>query len=99
MKTIWLNNIFRVYPMVMISGGVSNDVIADPRTVQNRTKKQNLASGVYVGKYRAPCAPSIFLTNALENHKEIPPKGGVIANIFLSRREINAEEISPPTGK
>ena len=69
MKTTWLNNIFRVSPKVIISGGVSNDVIADPRTSQNWTKKQNLASGIYVGKYRAPCAPSIFLTDALDNHK------------------------------
>ena len=42
MKTIWLNNIFRVSPMVMISGGVSNDVIADTRPVQNRTKNRTL---------------------------------------------------------
>ena len=69
MHIFGFNNLFRVSPMGMIPGDVLNDDRADPTTVMGRTKKQNLASGVGVGKDRAPHAPRIFLAAALNNHK------------------------------
>ena len=61
-------------------------------------KTQNLASGVDVGKYRSPRVPSIAPTADINNHKEISPTWG-LANVFFTRKEINSEEMDPPTGE
>ena len=72
MNIIQFKNILWVYPMGMIPESVSNNDRADPKTVKSR-KKQNLASGVDVGKYRSPRSPSIAPTAALNTHKEVCP--------------------------
>ena len=64
----------------------------------SRAGKIKIASVVDVGKYRAPYAPSIAPTDVLNNHKENAHNGG-LANRLITRKEINTEEIPPPTGK
>ena len=61
-------------------------------------QKQYLSSGVGVGKYRAHYDPRTYLTADINNNKESPPVGG-LANIFVARKEINADESDPPTGE
>ena len=84
MEIIWFNNILGVpdgnYARICIKKWHIRS-----NNCQGQYKKQNLASGVGVGKDRAPYAPSIAPTAAHNNQKEIPPTG-VFANIFVARK-------------
>ena len=87
MKIVWFDKLLWVYPMGTVPGAVSNDDIAYPKYVNNRTKQRwSLTSGFHVGKIHISLLYPIITMNASLGQAQINSayRGGGGANIYFS---------------
>ena len=68
MNIAQFNNLFQLYPMLIIPGSLSTYYRSFPTTFKIR-EKHNLISGVGVGENRATHDPITYLTDALNSYK------------------------------
>ena len=88
MKMIWFNNIFRMFPMVMIPGYLLNYSRSYPTTVNIRTKTANLTQVLMLENIDLLVLLALLQLLISKITKKVCPQ-----NIFVARKEINVKSL------